>query len=214
MPSYPGPDGYGDGPVAMNGGGGDEPFQILEIRLMRQVSGFGFRIIGGREEGSQATIGAIVSGGAADLDGRLIVGDEITHINGRSVLDASHRDVITLMGEAAAQGEVVLRVQRKMPSLESMPPPSTGMPQQQYHQQQLQQSMGGAPPTGDAEHFPEIPRGIRDVIIDRPNEQTSFGFVLQSNTLRPGCMICEWQVDSPMLTTHSGIAVVLVHTLS
>jgi hypothetical protein len=101
--------------VAMNGraggmGGGepgfgeeDEPFQILEIRLMRQVSGFGFRIIGGREEGSQATIGAIVSGGAADLDGRLLIGDEITHINGRSVLDAPHRDVITLMGEAAAQ---------------------------------------------------------------------------------------------------------------
>ena len=115
MPSYPGPDGYGDGMVAMNGGhmgggdhpDGDEPFQILEIRLMRQVSGFGFRIIGGREEGSQATIGAIVSGGAADLDGRLLIGDEITHINGRSVLDASHRDVITLMGEAAAQVELL-----------------------------------------------------------------------------------------------------------
>ena len=100
--------------VAMNGRGGmgvepgmsggeEEPFQMLEIRLMRQVSGFGFRIIGGREEGSQATIGAIVSGGAADLDGRLLIGDEITHINGRSVLDASHRDVISLMGEAAAQ---------------------------------------------------------------------------------------------------------------
>lgn len=35
------------------------------------------------------------------------------------------------------------------------------------------------------------PLGIRDVVIDRPNLQTSFGFVLQSNTLRPGCMICE-----------------------
>ena len=38
---------------------------------MRQVSGFGFRIIGGREKGSQATVGGIVSGGAAD--GRLQV---------------------------------------------------------------------------------------------------------------------------------------------
>ena len=175
------------------GGGGDEPFQILEIRLMRQVSGFGFRIIGGREEGSQATIGAIVSGGAADLDGRLIVGDEITHINGRSVLDASHRDVITLMGEAAAQGEVVLRVQRKMPSPESMPPPSSSGPGVTQHQQ-FHQGMGGTPAGMEAdERFPEIPRGIRDVVIKRPNEQTSFGFVLQSNTLRPGCMICEWQ---------------------
>ena len=35
------------------------------------------------------------------------------------------------------------------------------------------------------------PPGVREVEIDRPNIQTSFGFVLQSNTLRPGCMICE-----------------------
>ena len=81
----------------------DKSFQILEIRLMRQVFGFGFRIIGGREEGSQATIGAIVSGGAANLDGRLLIGDEITHINGRSVLNAWYRDVVVLMGEAATQ---------------------------------------------------------------------------------------------------------------
>ena len=56
-----------------------------------------------------------MEGGAADLDGRLIVGDEITHINGFSVMDASHREVISLMGEAAAQGEVVLGIRRKMP---------------------------------------------------------------------------------------------------
>ena len=56
-----------------------------------------------------------MEGGAADLDGRLIVGDEITHINGNSVMDASHREVISLMGEAAAQGEVVLGIRRKMP---------------------------------------------------------------------------------------------------
>ena len=55
----------------------DEPFQQMEVRLMRQVSGFGFRIIGGKEEGSQATVGGIVSGGAADLDGRLQVRDRL-----------------------------------------------------------------------------------------------------------------------------------------
>ena len=32
-----------------------------------------------------------------------------------SVMDASHREVISLMGEAAAQGEVVLGIRRKMP---------------------------------------------------------------------------------------------------
>lgn len=64
---------------------------------------------------SQATVGAIVPGGAADVDGRLQVGDEITHINGLSVMDAPHQNVISAMGEAAAQGEVVLKIQRKMP---------------------------------------------------------------------------------------------------
>ena len=32
-----------------------EPFSVLEIRLMPQVWGFGFRIIGGKEEGSQVS---------------------------------------------------------------------------------------------------------------------------------------------------------------
>lgn len=116
-----------------------------------------------------------MAGGAADLDGRLQVGDEITHINGAPVMDAAHRDVISLMGEAAAQGEVVLRIQRKMPMLDAMPPPSGG-----YGEESKWMGDNTMPP-----------QGIRDVVIERPNLQTSFGFVLQSNTLRPGCMICE-----------------------
>ena len=60
-------------------------------------------------------MGAIVAGGAADLDGRLQIGDEIAYINGRSVLDASHHDVLGLMGTASAQGELVLSIQRMMP---------------------------------------------------------------------------------------------------
>lgn len=63
----------------------------------------------------QATIGAIVPGGAADLDGRLQVGDEITHINGQPVIDATHHEVISLMSQAGTMGSVSLRIQRKMP---------------------------------------------------------------------------------------------------
>ncbi len=63
LPSYP-DDGYhmqnhgsggGGGGGGGDGGSNGEPFHTLEIRLMRQVSGFGFRIIGGREEGSQVS---------------------------------------------------------------------------------------------------------------------------------------------------------------
>ncbi len=48
LPSYPGGMYQDDGGV-----GNDIPFTIMEVRLIRQVSGFGFRIIGGEEEGSQ-----------------------------------------------------------------------------------------------------------------------------------------------------------------
>lgn len=35
------------------------------------------------------------------------------------------------------------------------------------------------------------PMGVRDVVINRPSSEMSFGFVLQSNTKRRGCSICE-----------------------
>ena len=73
----------GDYPDGSRGGGGEEePFRHLEVHLVRQVSGFGFRIIGGKEEGSQVTIGGIVQGGAADVDGRLQVSH--THLQTQS----------------------------------------------------------------------------------------------------------------------------------
>lgn len=105
----------------------------------------------------------------------LQVGDEITYINSYSVVDASHREVIQLMGDAGTLGEVVLGIRRKMPRPSSKPSffPDDGM--------------GGG----------MLPSGPREVIIDRPNLQTSFGFVLQSNTLRTGCMICEFAPPPP-----------------
>ena len=35
------------------------------------------------------------------------------------------------------------------------------------------------------------PHGVREVTVEQPNVQTSFGFVLQSNTLRLGSTICK-----------------------
>lgn len=97
------------------------------------------------------------------------MGDEITHINGLSVMDASHRDVIQLIAQAGQVGKVELHIRRKMPWPMSGP---SNIPMDV---------------TGNMEPHP----GPREVVIYRPNVQTSFGFVLQSNTLRTGCMICE-----------------------
>ena len=57
--------------------------------LKREESGFGFRIVGGTEEGSQVAIGYVVPGGVADVSGLLHTGDEITTVDGMDVLGES-----------------------------------------------------------------------------------------------------------------------------
>lgn len=57
--------------------------------MERQQLGFGFRIVGGTEEGSQVTVGHIVPGGAADGDQRIATGDEILSIDGHNVVSVN-----------------------------------------------------------------------------------------------------------------------------
>ena len=61
------------------------------------------------------SIGHIVSQGAADRDGTILTGDEILAVNGESVIDASHRKVVTLMATAASRGTVSLTLCRRQP---------------------------------------------------------------------------------------------------
>uniref|UniRef100_K1Q2K1 Membrane-associated guanylate kinase, WW and PDZ domain-containing protein 1 n=1 Tax=Magallana gigas TaxID=29159 RepID=K1Q2K1_MAGGI len=84
------------------------------ITLQQLETGFGFRIIGGTEEGSQVSVGHIVPNGSADLDGRLRTGDEITHVDGQNVINSSHHHVVSLMRLAGQRGHVTLGVRRRV----------------------------------------------------------------------------------------------------
>jgi hypothetical protein len=86
----------------------------LTTELHRQESGFGFRIVGGEEEGSQVAIGYIVQGGAAHLDNLLRPNDEIIMIDNECVLGATHRRVVQLMTIAGLNRKVKLMVRRKI----------------------------------------------------------------------------------------------------
>lgn len=86
----------------------------MSIDLLRQDTGFGFRIVGGEEEGSQVAVGYIVNGGAAHLDGRLRPNDEIIMIDEECVLGATHRRVVQLMTIAGLHRRVKLMVRRKL----------------------------------------------------------------------------------------------------
>lgn len=70
---------------------------------------------------SQVSIGHIVAGGAADLDGRLCTGDEIVYVNSQSVLSTSHHHVVQLMGQAATNGRVTLGIRRRIPTQGNLP---------------------------------------------------------------------------------------------
>ncbi|XP_065656846.1 membrane-associated guanylate kinase, WW and PDZ domain-containing protein 1 isoform X3 [Hydra vulgaris] len=83
------------------------------VTLKRGPGGFGFRIVGGQEEKTQVCIDTIVENGAAEQDGRLRPGDIILAVDGVNVVDASHKKVITLMGNAGLNGQVTLRLRRK-----------------------------------------------------------------------------------------------------
>lgn len=60
------------------------------------------------------SVGHIVPGGSADIDGRLRTGDEIMYVDSHCVLNASHHKVVQLMGNAAINGRVSLRIRRRL----------------------------------------------------------------------------------------------------
>ncbi|XP_037918553.1 membrane-associated guanylate kinase, WW and PDZ domain-containing protein 1-like isoform X2 [Hermetia illucens] len=97
----------------------EDEYTLSEVTLERQALGFGFRIVGGTEEGSQVTVGHIVPGGSADGDPRIATGDEILSIDGVNVINASHHKVVSLMGEAALRGQVKMILRRRIRN----PPP-------------------------------------------------------------------------------------------
>lgn len=117
-------------------------------------------------------------GGAAYLNGRLQVGDEITHINGYSVINASHFEVISVTRDAASRGEVILSIHRRIPIFESTPPSSYTNRQDDTRVTELDGCMP--------------PKGTRHITVYRPDVLISFGFVLQLDNLFPGCFLRKY----------------------
>ncbi|MFH4979083.1 hypothetical protein AB6A40_005792 [Gnathostoma spinigerum] len=93
----------------------NEPTEVITVNLLRKPAGFGFRVVGGTEEGTCVSVGQVVPGGAAAEDNRLKQGDEIIEIDGQNVIGESHENVVNLMHRSAANGRVRLVVRRRRP---------------------------------------------------------------------------------------------------
>ena len=92
---------------------GDQYLEMI-VELYKLETGFGFKIIGGKETNSQVSIGYIVYGGAAHINNRLRPNDEITTIDNECVIGATHKRVVQLMAIAGLNGKVKLRIKRKL----------------------------------------------------------------------------------------------------
>ncbi|XP_048207401.1 inaD-like protein isoform X2 [Perognathus longimembris pacificus] len=88
----------------------EENLDIFHVDLQKKAGrGLGLSIVGKRN-GSGVFISDIVKGGAADLDGRLIRGDQILSVNGENMRNASQEMVATVL--KCAQGLVQLEIGR------------------------------------------------------------------------------------------------------
>uniref|UniRef100_A0A8C8SS83 PATJ crumbs cell polarity complex component n=1 Tax=Pelusios castaneus TaxID=367368 RepID=A0A8C8SS83_9SAUR len=88
----------------------EENLEIFCVELQKKTGrGLGLSIVGKRN-GSGVFVSDIVKGGAADLDGRLIQGDQILSVNGEDMRNASQEIVATIL--KCAQGLVHLEIGR------------------------------------------------------------------------------------------------------
>ncbi|XP_057568764.1 inaD-like protein isoform X2 [Hippopotamus amphibius kiboko] len=75
----------------------EENLEMFPVDLQKKAGrGLGLSIVGKRS-GSGVFISDIVKGGAADLDGRLIQGDQILSVNGEDMRSASQETVATVL---------------------------------------------------------------------------------------------------------------------
>nr|XP_055048032.1 membrane-associated guanylate kinase, WW and PDZ domain-containing protein 2 isoform X4 [Misgurnus anguillicaudatus] len=155
-------------------------YQEVEVHLLREKTGFGFRILGG-DEAVQAVspeardkivIGAIIENSPAERDGRLRPGDELVSVDRMPVGGRPHRYVIDLMHAAARNGQVTLTVRRRVLTQQGQPSEENGAVANQ-----------SSSPRGHAVCPVNLPP-TTDVVIHR-KESEGFGFVIISSLNRP-----------------------------
>ena len=89
---------------------------LRRVELHRGSRGFGFSIRGGREFNNMSLyVLKIAPGGAAALDQRMKVGDEIVEINNRRTTNMTHADAIELIQQGSSVSLLVRRTTGKMP---------------------------------------------------------------------------------------------------
>ncbi|KAK0398713.1 hypothetical protein QR680_002721 [Steinernema hermaphroditum] len=97
---------------------------FVTVNLIAKNGGFGFRLFGGQETALPLSVGKIIPGGAAEIDARMLEGDELIEIDGVNVDGGSHEYAVSLIKKAATVGRVKIvlrRIKADVPRSTSFP---------------------------------------------------------------------------------------------
>ncbi|KAL5960508.1 Membrane-associated guanylate kinase WW and PDZ domain-containing protein 2 [Taenia solium] len=156
------------------------------VNLRHEANGFGFKLLGGSEEGTQVTIGQLAPGGAAERSTQMRAGDRLVSVNGTRVLGGSHAKALALLERTAeAHGEVTLGLWRPPPSL----PPSAST--STSGSRSTESSKTRCWPSNAA-----APAVLRSVLLQRASGEEGFGFVLANAPSKPNKSRRDGQVDT------------------
>ncbi|XP_037306423.2 membrane-associated guanylate kinase, WW and PDZ domain-containing protein 2-like isoform X4 [Pungitius pungitius] len=174
-------------------------YEEVEVHLLREKTGFGFRILGG-DEAVQAVspdardkivIGAIIENTPAERDGRLRPGDELISVDKNVVAGKPHKYVIDLMHAAARNGQVSLTVRRRVQMPGELCPVngrSPGSVSTQHSSPRSDAASASGPPAVVVPTATSPPERsalqTSDVVIHRKDNE-GFGFVIISSLNRP-----------------------------
>uniref|UniRef100_A0A3B4YV66 Membrane-associated guanylate kinase, WW and PDZ domain-containing protein 2 n=1 Tax=Seriola lalandi dorsalis TaxID=1841481 RepID=A0A3B4YV66_SERLL len=166
-------------------------YEEVEVHLLREKTGFGFRILGGDEAVQAIVIGAIIENTPAERDGRLRPGDELISVDKNVVAGKPHKYVIDLMHAAARNGQVSLTVRRRV-QMPGEPCPvngrSPGSVSTQHSSPRSDAASASGPSAVAIPATTSPPEGsalqTSDVVIHR-KENEGFGFVIISSLNRP-----------------------------
>uniref|UniRef100_A0AAQ4RCW6 Membrane associated guanylate kinase, WW and PDZ domain containing 2b n=1 Tax=Gasterosteus aculeatus aculeatus TaxID=481459 RepID=A0AAQ4RCW6_GASAC len=166
-------------------------YEEVEVHLLREKTGFGFRILGGDEAVQAIVIGAIIENTPAERDGRLRPGDELISVDKNVVAGKPHKYVIDLMHAAARNGQVSLTVRRRVQMPGELCPVngrSPGSVSTQHSSPRSDAASASGPPAVVVPTATSPPERsalqTSDVVIHRKDNE-GFGFVIISSLNRP-----------------------------
>uniref|UniRef100_A0A3Q1FS91 Membrane-associated guanylate kinase, WW and PDZ domain-containing protein 3 n=1 Tax=Acanthochromis polyacanthus TaxID=80966 RepID=A0A3Q1FS91_9TELE len=183
--------------------------ECFDVTLHRKDNeGFGFVILTSKNKPPPGVIphkiGRIIEGSPTDRIGQMKVGDRISAVNGRSIMELSHNDIVQLIKDAG--NSVTLTV---VPEDDSAPPSGTNSAKQSPSAQH--RAVGQQPPSypdrnGDSDARREMGTLIASgpkqgcFVVELERSQRGFGFSLRGGKeYNMGLFILRLAEDGPAL---------------